>query len=696
MNAIEPGSQTNYPCAGEPTLASAWRAAACVEITDELLAWPADVFALTDVALARSGAYRFAVSWQGRTRWPEDRHDWPRAVEEAGRQWGTWVEDRRRAMPSLLSEKWGVFRQGADTPLERLSEGTDWRMCEALLTLHAIADEACAGLGVALDSASGYGCAYRARGRELLARTGSLSRLRTSLLRVLPKVRTPLAGSSLTSLSRYACVLGPGVATRWHKMPARHPGTDPHADHANLLLLPWPLRIRESDFRPVEGSVQMVAKEPFGHFEFAPSDPLDLDLLERVLAAAQDEVDSVDVVMLPESAVDESEIGDLESLLDRYGVIGLLAGVRKRSQPGHLPCNWLHTGVNTRLEKGGPLPTSPGGQWFHIRQDKHHPWSLDESQVNQYHLGGALHPRIRWWEAVDMPRPMVQFIETGELTLVALVCEDLAQTGNVAQVIRSVGPTLLYTPLLDGPQLASRWSARYASVFADDPGSAVLTLTSAGMVQRSRPHGRDASQMVALCKYPCGPIREIPLEPGAQGILLTMCGDNATRRTSDGRWPVQNAIDYFDVAVYQVRASAKTRNPVPWSATTTPNALETEDVTVLTGWAEGAAEALAYAPEKAAALLEEARAGAPWRDAFRLRQPSEPLTRAIEYLTGTVAAAPSPFDASTFDSVLTATWKEPPDEPDLDGLARRVLRSALEQLRVHQARQAASKVAAPL
>src|SRR5215470_8875990 len=158
MNAIETGSQTNYPCAGEPTLASAWRAAACVEITDELLEWPADVFALTDVALARSGAYRFAVSRQGKTRWPPDRHDWPHAVEEAGRQWGTWVEDRRRAMPAVLSEQWAVFRRGADTPLERLAEGTDWRMCEALLTLHAIADEACAGLGVALDSSSGHGC----------------------------------------------------------------------------------------------------------------------------------------------------------------------------------------------------------------------------------------------------------------------------------------------------------------------------------------------------------------------------------------------------------------------------------------------------------------------------------------------------------------------------------------------------------
>lgn len=100
-------------------------------------------------------------------------------------------------------------------------------MREAVLTLHAIADEACAGLGVALDSSSGDGCLYRARGRELLARTGSLARIRTGLLRVLPKVRTALAGSSLSSVSRYACVVGPDVETRWHKAPARHPGTDP-------------------------------------------------------------------------------------------------------------------------------------------------------------------------------------------------------------------------------------------------------------------------------------------------------------------------------------------------------------------------------------------------------------------------------------------------------------------------------------
>jgi hypothetical protein len=43
MNAIDAGSRRSYPCAEEPTPASAWRAAAAVEITDELLKWPPNV-----------------------------------------------------------------------------------------------------------------------------------------------------------------------------------------------------------------------------------------------------------------------------------------------------------------------------------------------------------------------------------------------------------------------------------------------------------------------------------------------------------------------------------------------------------------------------------------------------------------------------------------------------------------------------
>jgi hypothetical protein len=138
------------------------------------------------------------------------------------------------------------------------------------------------------------------------------------------------------------------------------------------------------------------------------------------------------------------------------------------------------------------IGVSVGGQWTHIQQSKHHRWSLDDAQISQYHLAGALHPHIRWWEAIEVPRRSVQFVELGgRITLTSLICEDLAQTDEVAGVIRVVGPTMVVTPLLDGPQLSSRWGARYAGVLADDPGSAVLTLTSLGMAQRSRPPGHD-------------------------------------------------------------------------------------------------------------------------------------------------------------------------------------------------------------
>ena len=340
----------------KPTLASTWEAVAGSPIGDELLEWPPDVFALTDVILDRAEAYRFVLSPPEGVLWPPGGDaSWSDAVGQAARRWSAWAEDRDGAFPELVAEKWGVFRERAGIPLEELAAGRDWRVCEALLTLHAIADEACAGVFVALDRSDGEGCIYRARGRELLARVGCLARLHSHFVRVLPKIRTPPTGGA--SFSRYACVYRPGLETRWHKLPARHRGTDPQAEHAHLLLLPWPLRVRESDFRAVEGSVQRLAKEPFGFFEFAPEERLDLDLVDRMLIAARDEVGRVDVVLLPESAVEESELDALEAVLARHGVVYLQAGIRKRSpRPGGLGSNQMHIGVNSRLRKGWARP----------------------------------------------------------------------------------------------------------------------------------------------------------------------------------------------------------------------------------------------------------------------------------------------------------------------------------------------------
>ena len=681
--STEPPVRGIYECGSEPTAASTWYAASGTPITDRLLEWPPDVFALTNVVLTRAEAFRYALSVED---WPPRRMgDWARAVEEAGRQWSAWTEDRSGALPDLVAAEWRAVCEAGLVPLEHLASGQDQRASEALLTLHAIADEACLGMGVALDSSGADGCLYRARGRELLARTGSLARIDPRLLRVLPKVITPPTGRP--SFSRYACVQGPAIEARWHKMPARHRGTDLRSEYATLLLLPWPLRVQASDFHPV-GDVLRQAKDPYGFFEFAPAEGLDLDLLDRVLVAARKEARSVDVVLLPESAVADDEINDLETLLESHGVVNLIAGVRQTTpQPGQFSNNWLHMGFNPRLEKGGLLPSRGHEPWFPIRQNKHHRWLLDEDQVEQYHLGGALHPHIRWWEAMEVPRKAIQFVEVAELVLTTLVCEDLAHNDDIAQLIRAVGPTLVVNLLLDGPQLPSRWTARYASVLADDPGSAVLTLTSYGMVDRSRPVGRDASRVIALWKDPTRGVREIALEPGAQAVLLTICMDRSTRYSADRRWPIDNSTSCYAVAVQQVRASNAGRRPGrqrPLFTAPTAPVLELQELTILTAWAEGVSEAAAYAPERVDVLLASTRAGAAWRAELGLPELSPRLADAMESLSQLARAAPLPAGATLFEALLTAAKEGHTDETSLDEVVRRALLSMLEERRTRQ------------
>jgi hypothetical protein len=244
--------------------------------------------------------------------------------------------------------------------------------------------------------------------------------------------------------------------------------------------------------------------------------------------------------------------------------------------------------------------------------------------------------------------------------------------------------------LLDGPQLASRWGARYASVLADDPGAAVLTLTSYGMALRSRPGRRDPSTVIALWKEPAGGAREIPLEPGAHAVLLTVCGDVATRRSADGRRPADTGASIFDVAIHQIRAAegdgdAPGAHP---SATALAPALGVHDLTILTGWAEGVAETLAYVPHQTLPLLRDAGVGASWRGSLGLLEPSAPVDNAIKALERVVRSSMQGQSTPTFEEVLAATQSPQPEESALHALARRVLRSTLDQLRSRRGRAA--------
>jgi hypothetical protein len=459
----------------------------------------------------------------------------------AARSWSAGREGSSGRPPELVRDQWLIVRDALDTPIEQIASGYAWRICQALLTLHAVSDEACAGVA---SGRGGSASVFETHMHELLRRTGTIARIEPELLRVLPKYRTAPGGITARSISRYVTVTGPKVTYGIHSSPATTRG---ERGLLNVLLLPWPLQVHATDFGPVPESIQPRRVEPFGFFRFQPSERLDLSLVDRLLASAEAHTDHVDCVVLPESSVQHTDVAALEATLARHGVTLLIAGVRGEAGPENLfGSNWVHFGA------------SEDGRWSHHRQDKHHRWSLDRNQIEQYGLSEVLDPRVRWWEALEIRRRSLEVIERGDGDVIAsLVCEDLAHVDDVVDLMRAVGPTLVVALLLDGPQLASRWTARYASVLSDDPGSAVLTLTSYGMVANARRAGEPPSSVVALWKDNARGLHEIRLDPDAQGILLALDRQPAIRRAADGRAPTHDAVDLRVSDVVQLRATAK-------------------------------------------------------------------------------------------------------------------------------------------
>jgi hypothetical protein len=661
---------------GASTVASLWHDIAGRQLGDELLGWAPDLFAFTDLVLDRSEAYRFVVSPPEGDSWPPSpTPEWYLALADSSAGWCAWVEGDGTKLPDLVAEEWAVVCELSATTLDELAAGRPWRICQALLTLHSIADEACAGTGVAVADVSRGGHRFRARARELLARTGTLSRISRHRLRVLPRVRNRVGGPSIRSLSRYVCVQGPAVDAVWNRIPARGVGPGPTAQDGNVLMLPWPLHISAEDFKPTT-VVERPGLESHGFFEFAPGELLDLDLADRVLQAARDQEGSVDVVVLPESALRPDDIDELESLLTRHRVALVVAGVREPADPARrFGANWLHVGVWF------------GGRWWRYRQNKHHRWSLDDKQIEQYQLAAALRLGVRWWESMAVPRRAVQVVELADgVTLASVVCEDLARLDEVGDLLRAIGPTLVVVTLLDGPQLASRWAARYASVLADDPGSAVVTLSSFGFVQRSQPSGRSLSRVVSLWKDPVRGLLEIPLDGDAHAVLIQIRVDRTTRHTGTVRRRVANTADVRAERVRQIRAldrGDRAGVEMPEAPLDHPVAsLEAVELTILTGWSEAIAEAVAGSPDQLNTILDDARAGAPWRRELGVAEPSVNLASALEDLAGTledlddIVVGISP----TANAVLAA-MDERPNVGDYGHLVRAILHSKLGRRR---------------
>jgi hypothetical protein len=533
-----------WETASELTVGSYLAAFGCPLDRNHPVTWPADVFAVANLLLDHSEAYRYAVSPPAGHRWPP-APGWPARVSAAADNWRDALARGAEVLPPDLHGAWDVVVQHARLPLAGLRHGAQPAFCEALLTLHAVADEVHRVLAV---PAAGGPDAFAVRARTMLAELRSLSHLDPDRIRVLPKSQLTTRGLTIRSFSRFVALSYEAVDLEWSMVDVGV-GSWVEGRDFHMMLVPWPLVVDSTAFRPVDGPLDMDT-DAFGFFSYAPTRPLAPAFLAGLIDAALEEAPRLDGVVLPEAAIDREEIGPLEDLLAERGVPSLVAGTRQAAAAGQMARNYVHLGF-----------LGPRG-WVHYEQDKHHRWCLDPAQIRQYHLTRALPPTRRWWEAIELPTRSVRIIDTGGgATLAPLICEDLARLDEVADVLRRIGPSFVMALLLDGPQLPQRWAGRYASVLSEDPGCTVLTLSSLGMVARSRPPGCAASRAVASWSDPTS--GNIPLELGrGAGALLTRSTVRPTTAwTADGRRYQVGMPSSVLTAVSDLRPSRRAGRP---------------------------------------------------------------------------------------------------------------------------------------
>jgi hypothetical protein len=533
---------------------------------NKFLSWPPDAFFLAASLLHRTGAYiRLVREWPPRGKRGRKVENWSNTMARRGENWCYYanrlmekkyqreLKERQHwediELDPAIIGSWGKIVANGSLLIADLIKKRNKNEHEdfwtAIFETVAAADEACAGIGVAVsrkfknDKASGsdrlnYILHYAMAKLYYDAAGGRSATLCTEtpafLGSVLPKMHTPQSGITLRSMTHNLAYLRPtevSVAFTTMLSTAGFLGDDTkELGHSiNVLLIPWPNEVKPNDFCSVQCPKQSVTSK-FGFFTFSPKRPAlakRARAVAKMLEQAEALVGKVDGVLMPELSLGQEEFDQIA------------ATVQKK-----MPYAFLIAGVgtsSTRRKCGtNKAVFSPARFNKPIEQAKHHRWQLEHSQIEQYGLGSKLDPSRTWWEHIPIDGREINFANLSErVTLTMLICEDLARQDPIADVIRSIGPNLVIALLMDGPQISGRWPAHYASVFADDPGSSVLTVTSIGMSHLCRPKGHPVRRVVGLWRDRLDGVREIELPENASGLVLTLTLDDREEWTADGR-----------------------------------------------------------------------------------------------------------------------------------------------------------------
>lgn len=540
--------------------------------------WPPDLFAVCATLLNLSGCYadaslteecdardymRLGRIWRGPDVKSGKEQDAPGPVGERKQE----APGQMDVLAGALQRHWDRLLLSAAEPVsahvERHEAETHW--CGAALALLAIADEASRGMGYSARRLLAYramrwqwqaaACDGGDRGEEKRWRRAATlcDLVPPEVCCVQPKARTPQVGCSLRSLSNNLALLPPigEVTTRYLVSPLAPPAPGKEEVEAfNLMLVPYPYRVGDSALRETRAHDEenwrsfRVSQDwlaPLGAQGAEPIAGFVEALVERAVADAKDPRFRVHGVVFPEAALEASLALKVGQMLAARGVdIDLLVAGAMESAAGPRPRN----SVLSMLFSGGHGSGKREvlSAW---KQSKHHRWKIDRRQQNSYGFAGKAPPRdgkMVLWEDIDVSNREVTFYQLpNSAVLATLICEDLARVDPVQPVVRAVGPNLVIGLLFDGPQLQGRWPGRACALLSDDPGSSVLTFTSAGPVARYRRYcqgarpGQEGPLAIALWNDDESKPQSISLEPGAQAVVLELELGSHAESTLDRR-----------------------------------------------------------------------------------------------------------------------------------------------------------------
>lgn len=424
--------------------------------------------------------------------------------------------------------------------------------------------------------------------RATMATIDSLSVARSEILGVLPKVRTPAVGCTLRSLSHHLAVTPSHGVARGRWIPSFERNLERVGQVAsgqmNVLLIPLPFTIEAKAFcgalsedRSDTASEQNpVSSTRYGYFDLhqhwlKPPGGWDesakpwleeiLQFVRALIAAARAHSPRIDAVIFPELSLDHVVFERIRDMLEEeHSDIELVvAGLSSKPYrevappPNQSPAS---TPEAAAVSPAPPVTEARHGNFVAVAsfnrgagaekrrvsiREKHHRWKLDRNQLRDYGLLGVLSPELDWWENIALQSRRVDFtVIRDRAVLSAMICEDLARVDPCQQVIRSVGPNLVVALLMDAPQHGRRWPGRYATVLAEDPGCAVLTVTSRGLMARQHRLGlfpsNGADRIIGLWRddRSAGSV-ELNCPYDAQGLILTIVEETAEDVSLDGR-----------------------------------------------------------------------------------------------------------------------------------------------------------------